>query len=192
MIKGVVLISYGMGGSNIETWQSGQRQLVQRCKAEGLDTFASPYNWNQVNDIVAIIDRVPVGIPIAVGGDSLGDNEAPDVAQRTKRTIKYLFGFQKSLYGADIGVPDNVEFADNIMNPGIIGFIRTLGMGSGKWWRTHPRADDEQTGRLRNIPIYASHPGDWGIAQDIIFSGIHKRLLSPPPVMTAPQTPQAK
>lgn len=169
-MKGMVFISYGMGGAAVETWDSGLRQLVQRCRAIGLDTMQSPYHWSDVNTIVTEINRAPIGIPIAVGGASLGDNEAPDVASRTKRLIKYLFGFQCSTYGVDVGVPANVEFADNIYNP---SWWETFGLGYRQW---HPAAGNRTT-KLQNIPIHAAHPGDWGIAQDIIFSRLHKYMV---------------
>jgi hypothetical protein len=177
-IKGVVLLSYGMGGAAIETWSTGLRLLTSRCKADGLETFASPYNWSQVNELDAIISRVPVGIPIAVGGSSLGDDNAPVVASRTKRIIRYLFGFQDSMYGVSVKVPDNVQFADNIYNP---SWIQTFGLGYRQWTRTTPRSDDQKTGRLRNIPIYAPHPDDWGVAQDVVFSRIHALIAAAPP-----------
>jgi hypothetical protein len=172
--KGIVFISYGMGGAAIETWSTGLRQLIARCKAIDLDTAGSPYHWSDVNTIVEAINRVPTNMPIGVGGSSLGDDEASDIASRTKRAIKQLFGFQDSSYGVNVGVPDNVEFADNIWNP---SWLETFGLGSRKWWRIHPRPDDEKTGRLRNIPIHAPHPDDWGVAQDVIFSRLHARLL---------------
>jgi hypothetical protein len=175
MSKGVIFISYGMGGAAIETWGTGLRLLIERCKAIGLDTAQSPYHWSDVNTIVEAIGRVPSELPIGVGGSSLGDDEAPDIASRVRRQIKFLFGFQDSSYGVNVGVPDNVEFASNIWNP---SWLETFGLGSRKWWRVHPRADDQQTGRLRNIPIHAPHPDDWGVAQDIIFSQIHAKLAA--------------
>lgn len=166
-MKGIVFISYGLGGAAIETWSSGLRLFTERCKSIGLDTMQSPYNWNDVNTIVLEINRAPPNIPIAVGGASLGDNEAPDIASRTMRPIKYLFGFQCSTYGVDIGVPRNVEFADNIYNP---SWLETFGLGSRQW---HKAANNRFT-VLRNIPLYQPHPDDWGVAQDIVFSQVHK------------------
>lgn len=168
-MKGIVFISYGLGGASIETWNTGLRQLVQRCKAIGLDTMSSPYEWNDINRIIAEIYHVPSGVPVAVGGASLGDNEAPDIASHVKRPIKYLFGFQCSVYGVDVGVPSNVEFADNIYNP---SWWETFGLGYRQW---HLAAGNKVT-KLQNLPIHAAHPGDWGIAQDIIFSRLHKHM----------------
>jgi hypothetical protein len=161
MIKGVVLLSCGrdskLGSMRV-------RPLVQRIKAIGLETFDSPYYRNQAREIDAIIKRVPWGIPIASGGVYLDKDDGPDVAQRANRAIRYLFGFQCSTYGFKVGVPDNVEFADNIHKPSWFG---------NNWSRNTPRPDDEKTGRLRNIPL-----SDWWVAQDIVFSRVH-RLLFP-------------
>jgi len=162
-----VFISYGMGGAGIEYWDSGLRQLVKRCRALGYDTFGSPYNWSDVNAIVSEINQAPADALIAVGGASLGSNEAPDIADRTKRRIKYLFGFQTSVWGYRTGIPANVERADNIYNP---SWLQTFGLGYGKWY---PDPGNVRT-IIRNIPIYAPHPDDWGAAQDIIYSQIHK------------------
>jgi hypothetical protein len=172
MIKGVALLSYGMGGKLVEWWPSGLRQLVLRLRAIGFDTFDSPYNWYQVNQLDAIIDRVPMGVPIVIGGSSLGDNEANDVARRTKRKIDYQIGFQDSTYGIQIGVPANVVAADNFYNP---SWWATFGLGYGKW----ARAPGNNVTVLRNIPLNQPHPDDWGVAQDIAFSHCHKLMLPP-------------
>jgi hypothetical protein len=174
MTKGRVFISYGMGGAGIETWATGERLLVQRCRSIDLDTVLSPYHWNDVNEIVATINGTPGSIPVAVIGDSLGANEAPDIASRCHRPIQYLGGFQSSLYGVDVGVPANVLAADNIYNPGLVGFLMTFfGLGSRKWHL----APGNKTTVLRNLPHVAPHPDDWGWAQDVIFSQIHHKLL---------------
>ncbi len=168
-MKGIVFISYGMGGAAVEWWQTGLRRLVTRCKSIGLDTMGSPYNWADVNAIVSEIKQAP-NVPIAVGGASLGDNEAPDIAGRTKRHIAYLFGFQCSMYGVKVGVPSNVGAADNIYNP---NWWETFGLGSRQW----TLAPGNKTTLLRNIPISQPHPDDWGIAQDIVYSRIHHLML---------------
>lgn len=172
-MTGKVFISYGLGGAAVETWSNGLRLLVQRCKAIGLDTAGSPYNWNDLGPIISEINRTPSAVPIAIGGASFGDDEAPDIASRiVRRPVKYLFGFQCSIYGVDVGVPSNVEFADNIYNP---SWLETFGLGFRRW---HLAAGNKVT-KLNNIPVRASHPGDWGIGQDIIFSRLHKHLVGP-------------
>lgn len=166
-MSGYAFISYGLGGTGVETWDTGLRLLVSRCKAIGVNTMASPYSWSDVNTIVAAINKLPTAAKIAVGGASLGDDEAPDIASRTPRTINYLFGFQDSSYGVDVGVPKTALNADNIYNP---SWWQTFGLGSRQW---HLAPGNAVT-KLRNIPIYAPHPDDWGAAQDIVFAQIHK------------------
>jgi hypothetical protein len=174
MTKGRVFISYGMGGAAIETWDSGERLLIKRCKAIGLDTSRSPYQWSDANYIAAEINATVPAIPVAVIGDSLGADEAPDVASRCHRQIQYIAGFQSSIYGADVGVPANVDWADNIFNPGVVGFLMTFfGLGSRQW---HVAPGNTHT-KLRNIPHVAPHPDDWGWSQDVIFSRLHHILL---------------
>lgn len=172
-MKGYVFISYGMGGAAIETWGSGERLLVERCKKLGLDTMNSPYQWSDVELICSQIERCPSDANIAAGGDSLGACEAPDIAmrikQRIKRPIKYLFGFQSSVYGANVPVPSNVEFADNFYNP---SWWQTFGLGYRQW----TLAPGNKTTHLRNIPHYGPHPDDWGWTQDVVFSRIHTLL----------------
>lgn len=176
-MKGLVLVLYGMGGAGIETWESGLRQFVRRCKAAGYETMSSPYNWDQGNVAAGLIRQAQAGAPIAVVGASLGNLATMDVAKGVSRTVRYCGGFQGSIWGKTSGlgvldVPANVDYADNIYNPGLIGFIRTFGMGSVKW----RRAAGNQHTIVRNIPVYASHPDDWGIAQDVIFGRLHHML----------------
>jgi acrylyl-CoA reductase (NADPH) len=62
------------------------------------------------------------------GGASLGSNAAPEVASLVKRRVRYLFGFQDSHWGMHIGVPQNVDYADNVYNP---SWWQTFGFGFG-------------------------------------------------------------
>ena len=170
MPRGIVYISYGMGGASIELWNTGLRQLIARCKAAGFDTRNSPYEWNAYNTIINDINfHTPADAPIAAGGASLGDDYATTIASRVKRKIVYLFGFQDSTWAPTVAVTSNVLVADNIYNP---SWWQTMGLGSGQW---HLAAGNTVT-KLRNIPIYAPHPDDWGVAQDIVFAQIHKLL----------------
>lgn len=170
-MKKYTFISYGLGGAGVEWWANGLRLFTQRCKAIGIDTMGSPYNWNDVEAIVSEIKQAEPDAKIAVGGASLGDNEAPDIAGRVKRPINYLFGFQCSMYGVDVGVTPNVMYADNIYNP---SWIETLGLGYRQWHK----AQGNGVTVLRNIPIHAPHPDDWGAAQDIIFAQVHRLIAS--------------
>lgn len=165
----VVYASYGLGGAAVEVWNTGLRLFVERCQKIGLDTRKSPYNWNDINTILADIRTLPSTAKIAVGGASLGDDEATDIAVHTPKTIHYLYGFQCSTYAKWYGIPITVRAADNIYNP---NWWETWGLGSGQWFL----APGNKITTLRNIPIRAPHPDDWGVAQDIVFSQIHKIL----------------
>lgn len=175
MKKVHAFISFGMGGANLDPTY-GERYLVERLKAIGVDTMNSPYQWSDVQKIYNDIRKVPLTDALVGGGDSLGANEAPAIAAYLgRRKIDYLFGFQRSTWGGEqCGVPSNVVAADSIFNPGIIGFLRTLGMGSDPW----TLAEGNTTTKLQNIPLKMPHPADYGVAQDIIFSRIHAIRMS--------------
>lgn len=161
-----VWASYGLGGTTFDPL-SGERQLVARCKAAGFDVRGSPYQWNDIQAIVDDILRTPEDIKKAVGGDSLGANEAPAIAAALagKRDIDLLFGFQRSQYGVQVDITPNVIKAVNVYNP---VWIETLGLGDDPWTRA---AGNTRT-ILRTIPLEVAHPDDWGQAQDIAFSYI--------------------
>ena len=120
-------VSYGLGGTVFDP-ASGELQLVGRLKEIGVHTGSSPYQWSDIQTIVDEILKAPKDAKIIVGGDSLGANEAPQIAQALlgHRTIDYLFGFQRSEYGVQVDVPKNVLVATSIWNP---SWIETMGLG---------------------------------------------------------------
>jgi len=161
-----VWASYGLGGVAFDP-ASGERQLVARCKAAGFNPMGSPYQWSNIQTIVNEILLTPKTVKIAVGGDSLGANEAPAIAAALvgKRDIDLLFGFQRSEYGEQVAVPANVIKAVNVYNP---VWIETMGLGDDPW----TRFPGNTRTLLRTIPLEVAHPDDWGQAQDIVFSYI--------------------
>lgn len=161
-----IFVSYGLGGVVFDP-PNGERLLISRLKAIGASTQRSPYQWSDVQTIVDAILAAPKDAIICVGGDSLGANEAPAIAQalRGKRTIHYLFGFQRSQYGVQVDVPDNVLVADSIFDP---NWFDTFGLGDDPW---RLAAGNKRT-NLRNIAIRAMHPDDYGEAQDLVFDRI--------------------
>lgn len=173
-----VWISYGMGGGALDP-PAGIRQLVARCKAAGMNTMASPYAWSDINRIAHEVETASNDVKIAVIGDSLGANEAPQIARMVKRDIDLLGGFQASEYGAGvidmpglgggvILVPRNVVKAVEIYNP---IWVETFGLGDVTW-----KAEPGNTRTIvRNVAIEAPHPGDFGLGQDVMFSYL-KRL----------------
>src|SRR5580704_818193 len=126
-------VSFGLGGAAIDP-VTGESALVARLKAIGVDTRQSPYAWSDIQAIADDILATPEGVKIAVGGDSLGANEAPAIAQavRAKKGLDLLFGFQRSQYGVQVAVPRNVIKAVNVFNP---VWIETAGLGDDPWTR---------------------------------------------------------
>lgn len=186
-------VSYGMGGDAIDKAASnggGEDYLVTRLKKIGVKTSNSPYNWYQTQAIVDDILRlVPPTAKIALGGDSLGDNELGDIVQALKghRLVDLIFGFQGSEWGKHTSISDNVHRAIIIFNP--IG-IETAFLGSyalpldippvvpegqnlydGRWYL----GNNGKTW-VRYVQIEAPHPDDWGEAQDIAYSAV-KQLV---------------
>ena len=159
-------ISFGLGGAVFDP-ATGETALVARLKAIGINTMDSPYQWSDIQTIVDQIMALPRNANVVVGGDSLGANEAPAIAQALvgRRTIDYLFGFQRSQYGDQVAVPSSALVADSIYDP---LWIETFGLGDDPW----TLADGNKTTRLTNIPIQAAHPDDYGEAQDIVFQKI--------------------
>jgi len=159
-------VSFGLGGAVFDP-ATGEAMLVQRLKAIGVDTRGSPYAWSDFNTIIADILATPDSIKIAAGGDSLGANEAPAIAQavRQKKGIDVLFGFQRSEYGVQVAIPANVIKAVNVYDP---IWLETGGLGDDPW----TLEDGNKRTVLRTIPIEAAHPDDFGVAQDIVFTYI--------------------
>jgi|SRR6478672_13202270 len=148
---------------------TGIRQLVARAKAIGVNVMHSPYQWFDANTIAAEVEQIKKNDPaskIIVGGASLGDNEAVEIANllKGKCDIDLLFGFQRSRFGRQFQLPANVVKAIEIHDPNIL----TDPFGDDPWVRA---AGNTRTD-LRNIPIDALHPGDFGPGQDIVFNAI--------------------
>jgi hypothetical protein len=167
-------VAYGMGGAALDP-AAGEAYLVRRLKAIGVDTMESPYLWSDLQKIHDAILKIPAAAKHVGGGDSLGANEAPAIAASLPHIkFDFLFGFQRSSWGVQVGVPKNVVNATSIYNPGIIGGLLTLGMGNDPW----TLALGNTATHLENIPIYARHPDDWGLAQDIVYNRIKQLAVS--------------
>jgi hypothetical protein len=174
-------ISFGLGGQVFDP-PSGERNLVQRLKKIGVNTHESPYAWNDIhtitNEILVVVRQfasttntndnapLPIAPRIVLGGDSLGDNEVLAVASalRGKCDVHFAFGFQRSGGGVLLPVPDNVVLGVEIHCPNLL----LDPFGSYPWIR----APGNHRTVLYNYPIAAPHPGDFGVAQDIIFNYI--------------------
>jgi hypothetical protein len=187
-----VLISYGMGGDWIDKAASGgygEDYLRDRCKKIGVNTLNSVYQWSDTQrrfDDVRRIKHINPTAKIALGGDSLGDNElGDDVAALAQIGIEVdlIFGFQGSEWGKHTQITPNVKRALIIYNPNV---IMTAGLGAyalplveppvvatgeslydGKW-----RVGNGGKTQVRYVQIEAPHPDDWGVAQDIAYHEI--------------------
>jgi hypothetical protein len=167
-------VSYGMGGSSLDP-NGGEVVLCQKIKALGVDIGESPYLYSDVNKIAAAIVATPAGSIIILGGDSLGANNAPYIAEsiRTKRGVDYLFGFQPSLWGYHSVVPRSVVEALCIYNP---NWFETFGFGDYPW----PVEAGNTRTKMRYIQNSDAHPGDNDVAmQNVILADI-KRITAKP------------
>jgi hypothetical protein len=149
---------------------TGLRRLTTRLHEVGVHTMRSPYHWSDNNTIVGEVIAAPKEVKIVVGGASLGDNEAVEIANQLqgKRDIDLLFGFQRSKFGRQFEVPNSVIKAIEIHDPNLLSDP----FGDDPW----VLAKGNTRTILRNIPIDAPHPGDFGVAQDIVFNAI-KQLV---------------
>ena len=161
-------VMFGMGGAALDP-AGGEITFVNRInQLKGTRVHGSPYQYYQTQEIANAIMLVPSTDYVVIGGDSLGANDGPLVAQGLKghRKVDYLFGFQPSLYGEHITVPNNVAEALCIWNP---NFFTTLGLGNYEW-----QLDPGNTvTNLREISNNDLHPADYDVAlQNVILADI--------------------
>lgn len=149
-------------------------RFVARVKAEGVNVMHSPYQWSDDVRIAAEIEAAPANVKIVVGGASLGDDETLQIANMLsghKRTVDLAFGFQRSVFGVQFKVPPNVLRAIEVHCPNI--FLDPF--GDDPW----VLEDGNTVTKLKNIPIIAFHPGDFGQGADIIVAAI-KQVVNQP------------
>jgi len=147
-------------------------RFVQQVKAEGVNIMHSPYQWSDDAKIAAEIEAAPKDATIIVGGASLGDNETLEIANLIagKRDIDLAFGFQRSKFGRQFQVPRNVIRAIEIHCPNILADP----FGDDPW----VLASGNTRTLLKNIPVIAPHPGDFGQGADIIVAAIKQVVAS--------------
>ncbi len=152
-----VALSYGQGGGFVDGLLSFNGTGVLNGKIAALGSNVSapgPYSWNESNAIASKIKGLPASTLIAIGGTSLGANEAPRIgAMINNRPVDFMFGIQPSLYGAKNAVTSNVKRAMFFRNP--IWPI-TMGLGAYQW----VRAAGNHSTVLIEQATYAPHPGD--------------------------------
>ena len=167
----LAFVMYGLGGATFDP-AGGEATFVKRIAALNININASPYQWTDTQVIADAITAAPTDSKIIIGGDSLGACSTPLIAQSFlgKRTIDYIFAFQPSVYGNNVGITSNVKTARCIYNP---DFIETMGLGAEEWWL----ADGNTVTNLLITDNYDLHPGDNDPAnQDIILVDIRKVL----------------
>jgi hypothetical protein len=148
--------------------------FVARVRAEGVNIMHSPYQWSDDARIAAEIEAAPADAKIVVGGASLGDDETLQIANMLsahKRTVDLAFGFQRSVFGVQFKVPPNVLRAIEIHCPNILADP----FGDDPW----VLEEGNTVTKLKNIPIIAVHPGDFGQGADIIVAAI-KQVVNQP------------
>jgi hypothetical protein len=166
-VVGYAWISFGMLGHFADP-PAGLQRLTLRCRGIGIDTRRSPYHWFDVNEISVDIVNLKNSIPqakIIVGGASLGDNEAVEIANilnAKKIDIDLLFGFQRSKFGRQFNVPSNVLEGVEIHDPVWLEDV----FGDDPW----TLAPGNKRTKLYNVPIKGyMHPGDFAVPQDIVL-----------------------
>jgi hypothetical protein len=167
-------ISYGQFGELAD--HGNLLRLCEQVKALGVDIMRSPYQWSQTADVVRDVLAVPEADGIIGGGASLGDNEAVEEANILHdnvrhRTVDLLFGFQRSRFGRQFEVPENVVKAIEIHCPNLL-----LDPFGDDPWTLKP--GNTRT-KLKNIPVLAQHPGDFGQGADIILAAIRDLVKQP-------------
>lgn len=154
----------------------GETQFSQRVANElGAAIGQSPYRDYDVNTIVAAILALPVTTIKLLWGTSLGCNNVPVVAdyvyrQNPKVIIHGAWGFQASLYGAQVGFPPNVLFAHEAYSDNPFNF----GLGAYQW----TRAAGNNVTNLYLTYNSDLHPGDGDINVQDTFLAEMKRVIA--------------
>ena len=149
-------------------------RFVARVRAEGVNIMHSPYQWSDDARIAAEIEAAPADAKIIVGGASLGDDETLQIANMLtahKRNVDLAFGFQRSKFGVQFKVPPNVLRAIEIHCPNLLADP----FGDDPWILE----DGNIVTKLKNIPIVAVHPGDFGQGADIAVAAVRQVVNEP-------------
>lgn len=162
MKKSAIAVIYGLGGSWLDP-AGGEAYLVERLKALGVETGASPYQYYDTNGIVGLL-RSDVEFR-GIVGDSLGACNAPFFAAQYGKKVDYIAGFQPSIYGQHYPVPANVGTAHCIYDP---YFVDTGGLGYAVW----QLAPGNRSTRLIVTEHRGAHPDDAGYTQNMVLAEI--------------------
>jgi hypothetical protein len=167
----IVRTMYGMYGPATDPGERAFTELLRR-EMPGIDLGRSPYRDYDVQEIADDFSRShPTAVRICVGS-SLGANNCPVVAARTKVAVHGIFGFQASSYGADMPITQNVLFAHLFRNP---IWLMTFGLGTATWRRN---IGNSRTSLIVSSE-YAMHPGETQKAMSTFLAEI-KRIAARP------------
>lgn len=168
-MKKRIAVVYGAGGVIFDP-PAGERHMVTRLKAIGVDVGDSPYGYT---NSLAIHNFLMGADWRGLIGDSFGATFIGTYASGLPQ-LDYAAGFQPSVYativreGNKIYLPSNIKYAHDIRDP---WWIDTAGLGYAEWVATDPKKTTVLTTEHRG-----AHPDDWGVSQDLIFDEV-KRMM---------------
>lgn len=171
-----MIIGRGMYGLWGPLTDPGEREFSAKVAALGVDVGNSPYRDYEVDQIAADVDAAPPDAIRLLWGSSLGACNCPVVASRTKAVINGMWGFQASLGGEQMPIPDNVLFAHEVWNPNIW-------LGGYEWQLA---AGNHRT-NLYTSKRYDFHPGETEAAQAMFLAEM-RRVIGRPVDLAAAAT----
>lgn len=162
-MKARIVLMYGLGGAAIEWWQTGERLLLQRFLAKGIE--CELMNWSDRQEAYNYMHGFD-GFK-AYLGDSLGAGSAAQYPGDLRVPVNFSGGFQPSMDDgrADKGqitVAKNVIQAHAIHDP---VWLDTMGLGQA----VYVKSPDSKT-IVMNTEHRGAHPDDWGYSQDLLFN----------------------
>jgi hypothetical protein len=167
------VIGRGMYGQFGPVTDPGEREFSAKVATLGVDIGQSPYRDYQVSEIVADFNAAPADAILLLWGSSLGANNCPVVVAYTpQRTIHGMWGFQASLYGAQVPVRPNVLFAHEAYNP---IWLQTFGLGAYEWVL-------DPTNHKTNLYVskrYDFHPGETEQVQAMFLAEMTRVIANP-------------
>jgi hypothetical protein len=145
---------YGQFGAALDP-SGGQAVLTQKIAALGVNVGSSPYQWTDTQIIADAMKALPADSMVFLEGDSLGASSVLLVASAFNgtRKIDCCFGIQPSVYGQDVPITPNLDYAVCFYDP---NWIETLGLGARQW----ELAAGNTITKLSNVPFNHAHPGD--------------------------------
>jgi hypothetical protein len=142
----------GLWGAITDLGETIFTQMVAK-EIPGIDIGRSPYRDYEVNQIAMDLNNAPPNAILLLWGSSLGANNCPVVATYAPHVVIHgMWGFQASLYGAQVPIPANVLFAHEVYS----SIVMTGGLGAYEWGRT----TDNHVTNLYLSKRYDFHPGE--------------------------------